>query len=395
MNSALRNNIQFSLLQGFYWSSVCVSSSYYVTYFSYMGYDDLTIGIMSALMMGGAFIAQPIVGRICSKLPRIKPVLIVMIIIAAAANLLLISGEQSFTQTLVATVTVSACIRLLTSVIDAWIMRNSMTGVKIDFGFTRGMGSLFYAIAAIIVGRLIAEFDVTIITYGFVLTCALMIGVIAWIKEQPAPPNAVASKHDRDMHSLFTNRSYVVLLVGLFLANLGAMSTFNYMARLFQEIGADDSMFGLALFVTAVSELPVMFVASRIGKRFSPRLMLLIAFIGYFLKIGLSAVAPTPGLLVLAQAMQAIAGGLHFAFAIQYLATIVKPSQIFTAQATVNAVTISVSGILGSLLAGYLSTLFGVRSMYALALIPIVLGFLLYLSDFITSKHTPVKQETF
>ncbi len=378
MEKAVTYNLKFGLIQGFYYSAICVSFSYFIPYFIHLGMDDLTIGIVNSVMMASTFFAQPLIGVISSRLKSVKPLLAVLISVSAIAVLLLRTGTQSMFTTVASVIIIAACFRGLGGIVDVWSVRITMAGVRLNYGFTRGMGSLFYSITAISFGYLLNHFEITVISYAFVLFCMLTLVAVMLIKEPAERAVALPTKRKQNYNIIYKNPQYMAFLIAAFLVNIGANTAFNFLPTLMYYNGADSSVLGITLFVSAMFEIPAMLCANYIKKYISIPTLMKICFAAYFVKVLLTAAAPTSGLIIAAQTLQLLGGGIQFTFTVQYLAKIVKSEELFYAQTTLNAWTVSASGILGGICAGYIITAFGVVGMYYLALIPIALGVLLF-----------------
>lgn len=380
MPPSVRHNLQFGLLQSFYWAGVCVSFSYFTSYFAAMGCSDLMIGVLSTVSMVGSFIAQPLIGRLCDRCTRVKPLLLLLTTLSAAFSLLLWTGRQPLAVTFIGVFFMSACFKLLTNVIDMWTMRSTMLGMRLDFGFTRGMGSACYAVVGLGFGRLVARYGPTLLVPAFLLCAAGMCVVVCWIRETPVCPRQRRGK--KAGVGLLKNRDYLIFVASLFLVNMGSTPTYGYLPRKFAELGANDAMYGFSLFLSALSEVPVLWIAKDLRRRFAPRRMLMVAFSGYVLKLLCTALAPTPVLLAAAQGLGMISGGFLFAFSVQYVAQIVEPDSLFSAQTLMGAWATGVSGMAGNLLAGVLATQLGLSEMYWAALLPALAGWILFCIPF-------------
>ncbi len=391
MEKTAKLNLQFGLVQGFYYSSICVSFSYFITYFTYLGMDDLTIGLVNTLMMAATFFAQPIIGLLSSRLQSVKPLLVVLITISAVAVLLIRTGTQTIFTTVLSVLIISACFRGLGGLIDVWTVRLSLSGVRLNYGITRGMGSLLYSFTALAFGYILNHVEITIISYAFILFCALTLIMILVIKEPKAKiVDAQPAKH-QNYNAIYKNPSYMLFLVASFLVNIGANTAFSFLPRLFYYIDASNSVLGIALFVSAIFEIPTMICANIIKKYISISTLMKICFVSTFIKVLLTAAAPTANLIIAAQALQLLCGGLQFVFNVQYLASIVKKEELFYAQTTLNAWTVSASGILSGICAGYIISEIGIHGMYFTSLIPIALGGILFIFGDRFLKQNKVK----
>ncbi len=70
------------------------------------------------------------------------------------------------------------------------------------------------------------------------------------------------------MRDLLANRRWVFFLVVAFVAGIGFALHNNYLAVLLEGMGASKSIVGIAITISIISELPVMFFSNFLLRRF-------------------------------------------------------------------------------------------------------------------------------
>ena len=179
----------------------------------------------------------------------------------------------------------------------------------------------------------------------------------------------------------------MIFLISYFVMQLGNLPVYNYTSRKFEILGAGSSLYGVALFVMAITEVPLLIYLKKLKVFFSNRTLVLMSFVGMVIRICAIAFAPTPTLLALAFLTQSISYGIFIGAMIHYMSEIVPDSILFTAQTVFAAVSIGLSGILGNLIGGYYAKVAGVLEMMHTFVIFVFIGALIFAFPIILAKR--------
>lgn len=139
---------------------------------------------------------------------------------------------------------------------------------NLPFGRIRLFGSLGYAIAGFIGGRLTGYYGLTIIFYAYglsLLVPALMVFKLPNIstKEDTKP------KAEKIYQRLFQIKEfrYILVLSFLMFGSINAMSTF-FSIYIQNYAKLDLAFLGLTMFITASAEIPMMFMSDRLINKY-------------------------------------------------------------------------------------------------------------------------------
>ena len=80
------NNLRFSLLHGFYWSSFCILYSFLVPLYRQYGFNEVTIGFLSMTGSLASMVVQPLWGLVCDRTGRIKGIFTAMVLFSILAS---------------------------------------------------------------------------------------------------------------------------------------------------------------------------------------------------------------------------------------------------------------------------------------------------------------------
>jgi MFS family permease len=147
---------------------------------------------------------------------------------------------------------------------------------------------------------------------------------------------------------------------------------------LLREMGGGNTELGIAMFVAAFSEVPVLFFFSRFSGGFRLRSLVCASMLCYVVKCLLIALAPTVTILVLSQGLSMFAYGLLLPAAVNYINAITDSRTMVTAQMLYASVTFGVGAIVGNLAGGVLADALGVRQMMFILFTLVVLAFVLF-----------------
>ena len=383
-------NWVFGFLQGTYWMSYGVLFPFLVRMCASFGYDDFECGVILTGVTVANLVMQPVIGSLCDRLLRIKPLFIGMFLLGGAASFLIYLGKTHFVVLVLTFLLLSACIQTLQYIIDIWSVRISSTGIRFNYGFSRSFGSIFYAVATGILGFVLDRTGMDVIEPVFFVSALLTAFVALWVNEDECAARLAAERGDagrkrgavpfyRAVGMLVRNRRYMIFLVSYFIIQIGNLPIYNYTARKIEILGGGSALLGIALFLQAISEVPMLLLQNRLKARFRAETLMRMALIGMVLRAAAIAFAPTAELVAAAYLLQFVSFGIYIGALVLYMPEIVEKEILFTAQTVFAAVTIGLAGILGNLAGGYVSKTIGVEEMMYAFVGFVVLGCVLFL----------------
>lgn len=159
-------------------------------------------------------------------------------------------------------------------------------GYRVNYGLSRGLGSLAYALAALGIGKVMAAFGadwMVWISLGLLAANAVMAMTYPGLEE-----TEVSRKESRECCSLgvFFRRYkwYCVSLLGVMLLGMFHAMTENYLIEIVTPLGGDSGTVGVALFIATAVEAAVLVYFDRLRGRISDNWLLKIAGLSFLLK---------------------------------------------------------------------------------------------------------------
>lgn len=144
------------------------------------------------------------------------------------------------------------------------------------YGRIRLGGTLGYGLAAMIAGVLVQSEGLRLAFWGGAAMWLLALAVSQVFVYSPVKP--VGSTRS-GVRWLLTNRRWQLFLILAFAGGLAEAGINSFLFPYLKELGAGESMMGLALTVGTLSEIPVLFFGNRLIKRLKPYGLLMLAMV--------------------------------------------------------------------------------------------------------------------
>jgi MFS transporter, PPP family, 3-phenylpropionic acid transporter len=373
--------VQFSAVQSLYWCACCIITSFLTPYYQSLGYNTFMIGVLAMVMSLSSTIAQPVWGMYCDRTGKLKQAFLLATAVSVPFSWLLIAAGKSFALLCGSVFMLSATIVSMPSLIDAWTLKLNNQGAQVNYSMTRGFGSLFYAVVALVFGYVLDRTGMWMIAPVFSCMAVALLAVSFFVKSPGVEAHHGAGNGSvlLSLQKLAKNRKFIVLAVSVTILFAGTNAIdMTFYPVLLRELGGGNTQLGIGYFLMAFSEVPVLFFYHRFARRFSERAMISFSLFSYVLKCLMIASAPSVVVLVLAQVLQMFSFGLLLPSAVNYINRITDSSTMVTAQVLYSSATFGVGAIIASLAGGAIAQAIGVRSMMFVLLSLVVLAFLLF-----------------
>jgi len=361
-------------LQGLYWMLFCVSSGFISLYLQGRGLSNGGIGTVTAIFGILAALMQPVLGGITDRSNRFTwrsmalmlaiPYLVICIIMpfipgtwtgAIFMGLLILLGNT------------------IMPFINSAHFYYTHAGEYINFGVARGIGSGLYAVLALVIGFLAEKYGIEMVPISGILIVFLFILVVFRM------PNAnkviEQAPRDKTLQKGFLLRypAFTLMLLATLLM-LTAHSILNtYLLQIIQSVGGNSSQLGIALAIQAVVEMPVLFVFSRLIKRFRSKTLMLIAATGFAFKALMYALSGSVSMIYVIQFAQMFSYAIFASASVYYTSEMVSKEDQTTGQAYLASM-MGVGAVLGSLSGGWMLELSGMNTMLSINVVIALVG---------------------
>ena len=239
----------------------------------------------------------------------------------------------------------------------------SLLGERRDlYGRIRLWGTIGWGLSAPLVGELLQRFGIRWMFWIY----ALLMGVnLITVRRLNFVKRVSLTPYWRGIRDLLANRRWIFFLVVAFVAGIGFALHNNYLAVLLEGMGASKSIMGIAITISIISELPVMFFSNFLLRRFKAQGLLFVALAVAGVRCLLYFLAGNPLTVVTIQLLHGLTFPLMWIAGVTYASENAPPGFGATAQGLFGATMTGFGVATGGLLGGLLLDRLGVVQMYA------------------------------
>ena len=343
--------MKYNLLHILYWMATCCIYGYVAVFLQYKGMSNTEIGIVSGSGCILTIFLSPFVTSLISKIKglTIKQLLSIIYLIIAGAFLTLALVDLSVILIMLLYVSMMSLIVSTVPFLSMIAMNYIQDGKEINFGLARGMGSISYAVSAVLLGQFIEFFNPTILAYVFVISAILDLVILYSL------PNTNVVKN----------------------------------------LGGNTSLYGVAIFFMAASEMPVMAITPRLIRRYDSITLIMVAAFFYIIRNFTICLAPSLPVLFIGMMMQSLSYGLLTAVITYYVTYNLKSHDQMMGQTMIGIMTSGVGSTIGNLFGGILQDQYGLNMMFIFACLITIIGVIIIFSTGYFQKkqlNTPTKQ---
>ncbi|MFW5995079.1 MAG: MFS transporter [Spirochaetia bacterium] len=409
---------RFSTLMVFFWAGIVTLEAFLVPYLISIGLGSGAAGLVMSSVFFAGIVTAPLWAAVCDATDRHRRVVLIALGISLVAVLLIPLVAPVLVPVLLLGLVYSATGNSMPAILDSWIMRRRIEEPDLEYGIARGFGAAGFALGGILLGRLSDVFGPWVLFPMYALFILISIVMILRLpaggnRMAPATPGAPAATDapaasgapatprapvyaevDRPVSSgrirltadvvraIFSSGPYLVFLAIALLIFIQLRAALTFLPLLIYETGGTNIHVGLAQTLSAGSEVPFMFAAAFLLRRFKPRAMLLFAMGIFIFRIGLMGWVYSPVGLVALQLMHGLSFGVFLPVSVHFIDRIAprKYSSIF--QTLAPSIYFGLGSVIGSSLGGTIIEHMGLRTMYQMLWIPVTAAaalFALYL----------------
>ncbi len=342
----------------FFGSMACLIP-YLALYYQSLGLDARQIGLLVGLPAVVNVFSTPIWTGYADATRRHRLVFGVLSV-GTLAFVIALSQARNFGFLLVIILTQSFFYSAISPLVDNTVM--VMLGEqRAQYGKLRMWGAVGWGLAAPLMGWFT---DAHGLLWAFGGFSALFVGAALVGQGLPLDLSHVGQPFWRGMQSLLTNRRLALFLGLVFVGGMAQSSVNNFLFLHLDKLGATQIVMGLALTISTLSEIPMLFFSDRMLRRFGARGMLILAMSVYALRLLLYSLSGSAWLVLLIQLLHGFTYSAMWVAGVSYANEIAPPGLGATAQGLFATTTFGISVGIGSLLAGMLYQAWGGRMMY-------------------------------
>ena len=389
---------QYTLVQALYWISSCALMGYAAVYLQYKGLSNTLIGIV----VGGAACisigVQPLVAQLSESFRglTVKRLILLMIGLAAVLFVVLTLAPLPVAGIMAVYIGMYTIYNSLPPLLSAMGMEFINRGYYLNFGFSRGIGSISYAFCAAALGMAIDRFHPGILGYVYV-GCAVLLCLAIGIMKDLGKEEVTVQRPEKSRQAepvgrfLLHSPVFVMLMAGFLLGNTGNSCIGTYTVNVIKNLGGSDTILGVANFISAASEMPMMILFGVLMKKMDCIRILKISAFFFFVKPLIILTAGSVPAVFVGLAMQGPAFGLFTPAAVYYVNSTIAPEGRVKGQAVFSMVTSGAATCVGNLLGGWMQDTFGLSWMLAGCVVIGAVGLVIVMMIPGTGERVPVR----
>lgn len=376
-------NLQFVGLQCAFWLAFFCQNGYAFVFLEERGFSKTQIGAFLTLQAIASIIAQPLFSSFAEKHRRIplKRIIALQVLISIGAMIGLSFLQSSAIFAAVIFLLFGASFHATFSLVNAIGMQLGNAGYGVNYGVARGFGSFSFAVAGIVVGRLVLILGVHVIIPAFILCAAAMIVFTLFMITPPPLPDEIpkaVSVRKAYLSGAFefirTHRAFTGLGIAtcFLMASHACLNTF--IPDIVGSVGGNTADQGITRSIAAFVELPIMVAGGFLISRFKIHRILIFSSIFFFVKSVATIFAGSLGLLFAVQILQIPAYGLFFPVSVLFANMSTREGERVRAQAILNVLGMGVGYLIGNMVGGPLLDRFPTISVLLASTVFAVLG---------------------
>ncbi|MCR5206502.1 MAG: MFS transporter [Lachnospiraceae bacterium] len=371
--SKIQWTVRYTFLNVAYFAAFCTIHAYAAVYLLSKGFSNTEVGVLLAVANVTSAILQPIIADIIDKpgpLTNRRFIMIsVMIILFGSLVLMLAPSNNAvifFIYALIYMIQFA-----YQPVMTALCFEYQKAGCNIMYGLARGLGSASFAFTSVFIGGIVEKNGVAILLWVNIVTMIISL-LIAFTFKKPinsaadgATVKASAGSGQKKSNLATFIRDYpaFVLFLSATICFFFAHNMINdFMIRIINNLGGNETELGFANFLQAILELPVMALIAIVLKKISAEKLLMISGVAFFVKILLLVFAKGMPMMYVSQSVQIFAYAVFIPAGAYYVSKTMDEQDQVKGQAFITSA-ITIGGVFSNLISGVILDHFGILTM--------------------------------
>lgn len=380
--------IRYNLLQILFWLLACCVSGYVAIYLKAKGLDNTEIGLVTGLSCVFIMFISPSVSTVLQKvksltIPKLATILLVLTsLLFLFVSYINIPAILLIVLYIVIITGYLSCVPLLSTICMNYIER----GYDLNFGLARGMGSVSYAISAVVLSYCIDLFDANALSVIHAISVVLFLCILNTMPDYVEERREAEKKQGSVFTIIKKYKLVFIILLGWAFTFSAATTLSTYLINVVENLGGNTTIYGYAVFCMAASELPAMAVTRKLMRKYNAMSLIVVAGLAYFIRNVLIAIAPNLIFVFLGVIFQSFSYGLLTSMITYYIADTCEKEDQVMGQTLQGIMTTGLGSMLGNILGGVLQDALGLNAMLVFAIGMTVIGSLILIGTGLTQR---------
>lgn len=374
--------MKYNLIHFFYWITSCVVFGYITVFLKYKGLSNTQIGLVSGIGAVTSIIVSPFVSSIIYKIKNltINKLILILYIIMYTSFFILIFFDMPVIVIMCLYISLICFVVSIVPFLSVICMNYLKIGKYINFGLSRGIGSISYALSAIMLGKLTELFNPSIVAYVFVLSSLLLLIVLFYMPKLDFEHENTHKNESISIVGMIKKyKTFFGILIGFAFLYGSSSALSTYLINIINNLGGNTSLYGCAIFCSAASEMPIMALTHTLLKKYKCEILLIIASICYVIKNLMICLSPNITILLVGMMFQSLSFGLFTATITYYVNEKIHTEHEMMGQTMITVMSSGVGSMIGNIFGGLLQNIFGLSSLLLFICIGTIVGAILEL----------------
>ena len=379
-NTRLKVRILNILLMALLFVLISAALGYAMTYLLGVGATASEFGVLSAVFVVFTALLQPMLGKISDRSRYFDwKKQLQIIAVGVEINAILIMLVQSKWVIMLMFGLFMVGVNCLCPFVYSASFYYSRFGIDVNFGRMRALGSVSYAIASFIIGRLVASLGLTVIPYVLAFTSALfslVVYLLPRFEEKPLGREEFEKETDKGeviygkdrtpffkKYPAFLAMSIAVIMI-MYMNGIAS----RYLTVIVQHAGGNSADLGTAKAVAAMCEVPMVFFFSKLVEKFTVSRMILFGAIGFVIRLTILFFANGMPMVLVGSVFSSISYAIMAPAVVYYADHATRKEDAVTGQTVINMVCL-LAEIVANLCSGFLYDNLGYKAMIGVGII--------------------------
>ena len=348
----LSMNTRYAVIHASFWGAYGSLWAFIALVLEYNGFASAQVGVVTSCATLLSVFLSPAVSSFLDARPGLENRHGAMALLTLAAALCLLAWLVPLPRPFV----LGACFALIGAIL--------YSTPPYQNAFCRGVGSVSYAAAALLLGFVLERHAPTLLlpVFAALTACGLIAMSGFRLPERPDEAADRPAEHRSIAAVLRSHPRFALTLLGCMFFFLTHTISNTYMNALVGKAGGTASAVGTSLAISAVLELPAMTLVSRLQKRFSPGFFLRFAAGAEVVKFLIFYLARSMPLIYLGHCMQFFQFAVYAPATVYYVAAALPERDQLKGQSLIYVAGSGLGGALGNLLGGRLLDRSGIQA---------------------------------
>lgn len=378
--------LKYAGLQSLYWMCFCAIYGFASVFLLAKNFENQQIGVILALVNIFSVVLQPAVGFLVDQLSSLSLKKVISYI--AVVNILFLIGLITEPDNLLIGtalyIGVTSLTLTLQPLLNSLIFEHINEGLEINYGLTRGVGSLSFAFISFFLGRALNNYSANIIPILcislyliFLLLVVTFPATETQLSRDPSGLHSNEATRPKSLLHFFKQYERFLLFLTAIVFLFGFHTIINsYLVQIMASLGGKDSDFGLSLTIAASVELPAMLGFGYLASKYKSSSLLKISSFFFVVRSLLFLGSSTVWMINVAQLFQALSFAIYVPASAYYVNKLMKKGDKVKGQTMVIGAT-TLGSVFGNGLGGWLLDNATVHTMLTAGMLSAVFGCLL------------------